>query len=229
MENNKNYLENLIVQYVDEMDSIDVIRECTMNQLFSVALSMNNMGYYEGYKVEYLINNMIGLYSATIDIIEDSYKVHLIEAWDYDIKDIFKYKDKENDSTSSVFEYIKNEQRTKKEYTNNELITLQELYIKEIYNIFESNIISSDKNNRNTLCNNVLKDLESIKSAVAVNDNINEQLIAKYNNVINNILKHIHDKTSNEEIKQNIVLLQLLSINPSLEYIIKPDCMNFIR
>lgn len=99
---------NKIVIFTDEVEGRGLeneIRELTLDELFKNALSMNSMGYSEGYETEYIIEQMISKNKNVINYISDKYKVNLIEGWDYVIKDIVC---RTNNSDTSILESINN-------------------------------------------------------------------------------------------------------------------------
>lgn len=89
---NKVYIKTnskLKVRYLDLMadkDSEDMT--VPLDELFLIALSMNNMGFGEGFETEYIIDKMIEANADVVNVIDTAYKLDLIEAWDYDIIDI---------------------------------------------------------------------------------------------------------------------------------------------
>lgn len=77
------------VRYIDLVADGDS-EEMTvpLDELFQTALSMNDMGFTEGYETEYIIAKMVESNNNVMKVISDEYKLDLIEAWDYDILDI---------------------------------------------------------------------------------------------------------------------------------------------
>lgn len=84
------------VRYIDLVaDSDSEEMTVSLDELFKMALSMNDMGFTEGYETEYIIAKMVESNNNIIEVISDEYKLDLIEAWDYNILDIL---DGENES-----------------------------------------------------------------------------------------------------------------------------------
>lgn len=79
----------LKVTYIDLMaDTESEEMTVPLDELFVTALSMNNMGFYEGYETEYIVDKMVMSNPSIIDVISDEYKLELVEVWDYEVIDV---------------------------------------------------------------------------------------------------------------------------------------------
>lgn len=128
-------LKNLKVKFLNIMDlGVEEEEVMFLDDLFLKTLFMNDMGFEDGHRTEYMIKQMIAAAPEAINMIDSAYKLDLINSWDYYIEDII------NEDNVSVKNYFE-------EYTSKGALNIND---KDIFKIIlelnkNSNIDSEDR------------------------------------------------------------------------------------